>query len=167
MDMNYCMQCGTRLRLKHHHFEGEVPYCDTCGEFRWPMYNTAVSMIVMNEQRDRVILIRQHHKPVYVLVAGYVNRGEDAEDAARREVMEELGLTVTSVHFNRSHFYPPTNTLMLNFTVTVAEHDAHPNFEVDSWRWLSIDEARASIKPDSVAQGFLNGYFTGDYRFPF
>ena len=167
MDMNYCMQCGTRFHLKHHHFEGEVPYCDTCGEFRWPMYNTAVSMIVMNEQRDRVILIRQHHKPVYVLVAGYVNRGEDAEDAARREVMEELGLTVTSVHFNRSHFYPPTNTLMLNFTVTVAEHDAHPNFEVDSWRWLPIDEARASIKPDSVAQVFLNGYFTGDYRFPF
>ncbi len=167
MEMNYCMQCGTRLHLKRHHFEGDVPYCDTCGEFRWPMYNTAVSMIVMNEQKDRVILIRQHHKPVYVLVAGYVNRGEDAEDAARREVMEELGLTVTSVHFNRSHFYPPTNTLMLNFTVTVAEHDAHPNFEVDSWRWLTIEDARASIKPDSVAQGFLNGYFTGDYRFPF
>ena len=167
MEMNYCMQCGTRLHLKRHHFEGDVPYCDTCGEFRWPMYNTAVSMIVMNEQKDRVILIRQHHKPVYVLVAGYVNRGEDAEDAARREVMEELGLTVTSVHFNRSHFYPPTNTLMLNFTVTVAEHDAHPNFEVDSWRWLTIEDARASIKPDGVAQGFLNGYFTGDYRFPF
>ena len=167
MEMNYCMQCGTRLHLKRHHFEGDVPYCDTCGEFRWPMYNTAVSMIVMNEQKDRVILIRQHHKPVYVLVAGYVNRGEDAEDAARREVMEELGLTVTSVHFNRSHFYPPTNTLMLNFTVTVAEHDAHPNFEVDSWRWLTIEDARASIKPDSVAQRFLNGYFTGDYRFPF
>ena len=167
MEMNYCMQCGTRLHLKRHHFEGDVPYCDTCGEFRWPMYNTAVSMIVMNDQKDRVILIRQHHKPVYVLVAGYVNRGEDAEDAARREVMEELGLTVTSVHFNRSHFYPPTNTLMLNFTVTVAEHDAHPNFEVDSWRWLTIEDARASIKPDSVAQGFLNGYFTGDYRFPF
>ena len=32
MEMNYCMQCGTRLHLKHHHFEGEVPYCDTCGE---------------------------------------------------------------------------------------------------------------------------------------
>ena len=81
--------------------------------------------------------------------------------------MEEMGLTVQSVHFNRSHFYPPTNTLMLNFTVTVAEQDAHPNWEVDSWRWFSADEARANIKPDSVAQGFLNGYFTGEYRFPF
>lgn len=167
MEMNYCMQCGTRLHLKHHHFEGEVPYCDTCGEFRWPVFNTAVSMIVMNEQKDKVILIRQHHKPVYVLVAGYVNRGEDAEDAARREVMEEMGLTVQSVHFNRSHFYPPTNTLMLNFTVTVAESEAHPNWEVDSWRWFSVEEARANIKPDSVAQGFLNGYFSGVYKFPF
>ena len=167
MEMNYCMQCGTRLHLKHHHFEGEVPYCDTCGEYRWPVYNTAVSMIVMNEEKDKVILIRQHHKPVYVLVAGYVNRGEDAEDAARREVMEEMGLTVKTVHFNRSHFYPPTNTLMLNFTVTVAENEAHPNWEVDSWRWFTPEEAQANIKPDSVAQGFLNGYFTGEYRFPF
>ena len=167
MEMNYCMQCGTRLHLKQHHFEGDVPYCDTCGEFRWPMYNTAVSMIVMNEEKDKVILIRQHHKPVYVLVAGYVNRGEDAEDAARREVMEELGLKVKDVHFNRSHFYPPTNTLMLNFTVTVAEHEAHPNWEVDSWRWFSIAESCANIKPDSVAQGFLNGYVSGTYTFPF
>ena len=148
MEMNYCMQCGTRLHLKHHHFEGDVPYCDTCGEFRWPVFNTAVSMIVMNEEKDKIILIRQHHKPVHVLV-------------------EELGLTVKSVHFNRSHYYPPTNTLMLNYTVTVAEHEAHPNWEVDAWRWFSIADARANIKPDSVAQGFLNGYFTGKYVFPF
>ncbi|MBQ9720894.1 MAG: NUDIX domain-containing protein [Oscillospiraceae bacterium] len=167
MEMNYCMQCGTRLHLKHHHFEGDVPYCDTCGEFRWPVFNTAVSMIVMNDEKDKIILIRQHHKPVHVLVAGYVNRGEDAEDAARREVKEELGLTVKSLHFNRSHYYPPTNTLMLNSTVTVAEHEAHPNWEVDAWRWFSIADARANIKPDSVAQGFLNGYFTGKYVFPF
>ncbi len=161
MDMNYCMQCGTRLILRHHETEGDIPYCESCAAFRYPVFNTAVSMIVMNEAMDRIILIKQYGKPTYVLVAGYVNKGEDAEAAAAREVLEELGMSVSSVHFNRSHYYPRTNTLMLNFTVTVREEDAHPNWEVDSWRWFGIEEARANIRPDSLAEIFLNGYLDG------
>ena len=145
MEMNYCMQCGTKLHLRHHDTEGEIPYCDSCGAFRYPVFNTAVSMLVMNEAKDRVILIQQYGRPFYVLVAGYVNKGEDAEAAAAREVREELGLTVKEVHFNHSHYFAPSNTLMLNFTVTVSEQEAHPNWEVDSWRWLTIEAARASI----------------------
>ncbi len=165
MEMNYCMQCGTRLHLKHHETEGEIPYCDCCGAFRYPVFNTAVSMLVMNESKDRVILIQQYGRPFHVLVAGYVNKGEDAEHAAVREVREELGLEVIETHFNRSHYFAPSNTLMLNFTVTVCEQEAHPNDEVDAWRWFSLDEARASIKPDSLAQAFLNGYLDGTYPF--
>ena len=80
-------------------------------------------------------------------------------------VMEELGLTVRSVHFNRSHYYAKSNTLMLNFTVTVDEVDPHPNWEVDSWRWFSVEEARQMIRPASLAQVFLNGYLDGEYHF--
>ena len=120
---------------------------------------------VMNEQRDQVLLIRQYGRPVYVLVAGYVNRGEDAEAAAAREVMEEVGLEVLSARFNHSHYFAPTNTLMLNFTVTVRQPEVHANWEVDDWRWFSVEEARKNIKPNSLAEAFLNGYFTGEYPF--
>ena len=163
--MNYCMQCGTKLRIREHETEGPTPWCDTCGQFRYPVFNTAVSMIVMNEAKDKVLLIRQYGRPHYVLVAGYVNRGEDAEAAAAREVREEVGMAVTSARFNHSHYFSPSNTLMLNFTVTVAEPEVHANFEVDDWRWFTVEEARANIKPGSLAQAFLNGYFTGEYPF--
>ena len=166
MDMNYCMHCGTKLEIREHETEGPTPYCPGCGAYRYPVFNTAVSMIVMNPAQDRVILIKQYGRPHNVLVAGYVNRGEDAEDAAAREVREEIGMTVRSLHFNRSHYYPPTNTLMLNFTVTVEEADAQPNWEVDSWRWFSIEEAKRDIKPNSLAAAFLRGYFDGHYVFP-
>ncbi len=161
MGMNYCMECGTKLVLRHHDTEGEVPFCERCGSFRYPVFNTAVSMIVMNEAHDRIILIQQYGKPSYVLVAGYVNKGEDAEVAARREVLEELGMQVNSVHFNRSHYYPRTNTLMLNFTVTVPDGDANPNWEIDAWRWFSLQEARENIRSGSLAEIFLNGYLDG------
>ena len=166
MEMNYCMHCGGRLEIRQHRTEGPIPYCGQCGAWRYPVFNTAVSMIVMDESRSRVILIRQYGKPHYVLVAGYVNKGEDAEDAAVREVREELGLTVSSARFNRSRYYEPTNTLMLNFTVTVDSTEAHPNEEVDDWSWFTIPEARVAIKPGSLAGAFLNGWRDGEYRFP-
>ena len=167
MEMNYCMHCGTRLQMREHENEGGlVPWCETCGEYRYPVFNTAVSMIVMNREHSRVILIRQYGRPFNVLVAGYVNHGEDAEDAVAREVYEEIGMTVQDLHFNRSHYYAPSNTLMLNFAVTVSEDEAHPNWEVDSWRWYSIEEAKEAIKPGSLAEAFLKGYFSGHYELP-
>jgi NAD+ diphosphatase len=165
MEMNYCMQCGAKLEMRDHKEEGVVPYCPQCGQYRWPVFNTAVSMIVRDEALSRILLIRQYGRPFYVLVAGYVNHGEDAEDAAAREVCEELGMTVTSAKFNHSHYFAPSNTLMLNFTVTVREAEPHPNSEVDDWAWFSPDEARQNIKPHSLAGAFLRGYLDGKYDF--
>ena len=166
MEMNYCMHCGTKLQMKYHESEGrEIPWCESCGAFRYPVFNTAVSMIVLSRDGSRVILIQQYGRPFYVLTAGYVNCGEDAENAVVREVREELGLTVETLRFNRSHYFAPSNTLMLNFTVTVAEDDPHPNWEVDAWRWFTVEEARRNIKPGSLAAAFLNGYFDGSYPF--
>ena len=82
------MQCGCKLDEKYLMGEGMVPYCPQCQEFRFPVYNTAVSMIVMNKELDKVLLIKQYGRDSYILVAGYVNKGEDAEDAVKREVGE-------------------------------------------------------------------------------
>ena len=167
LEMNYCMQCGTRLEMRMHpQEETEVAYCPSCEAFRHPVYNTAVSMVVQNASRDRILLIQQYGRPSYILVAGYVNRGEDAEDAAVREVREEMGLKVTAVRFNHSHFFAPSNTLMLNFTAEVESEEVHVNTEVDSYAWFSKDEARQQILQGSLAQAFLEGALTGVYHWP-
>jgi DNA mismatch repair ATPase MutL len=85
---------------------------------------------------------------------------------SNRELMEELGLEALSVSFNHSRYYPPSNTLMLNFTVTVKKEDAHPNREVDAWQWFSLSVAREAIKPGSLARAFLLGWMDGVYDFP-
>ena len=160
--MKYCMDCGAELVMKRHEAEGtDVPYCPRCRDWRFPVFSTAVSMILTNAARDRVLLIKQYGRPFYVLCAGYVNRGEDAEDAVVREVREELGMTVTEYRFNRSRYFPPSNTLMLNFTATVREETPRPNAEVDAWSWFSLPEARNAIKPDSLAAAFLQGWLDG------
>jgi len=164
LEMRHCMQCGTKLEMKYLPSEGrEIPYCPVCGDYRFPIFNTAVSMIVENEAHDHILLIRQYGRDTFVLVAGYINKGEDAEHAAVREVLEETGLRVTSCRFNHSHYFAPSNTLMLNWTVTVESMDVHANEEVDSYQWFTVEEARANIRPDSLAQTFLEGYLTGKY----
>lgn len=159
LPQRHCSHCGEPLLLKALEGEGLVPYCVACGEYRFPMYNVAVSMIVINESTGEILLIKQYGRPHFILVAGYVNRGEQVEDAVRREIKEETGMTAQRILFNRTSFFEPSNTLMCNFTAFVSDASQFcPNGEIDSWQWFSADEARRYIRQGSLAQKFLNAY---------
>lgn len=159
MKGKHCRICGAELIQKNTEHEGVVPYCPECGEFRFPQYNVAVSMIVVNKAKDEILLIQQYGKGTYVLVAGYVNRGEALEDAVKREIKEETGMTVSSMKFNRTQFFERSDTLMCNFTAFVEDDsEMDPNYEIDKYNWFTREKARANIRPDSLAQYFLNSY---------
>ena len=159
MSSNYCRECGTRLVPRELENEGVVPYCPACEQYRFPQYNVAVSMIVVNEEKDEILLIQQYGRPSYILVAGYVSRGEALEDAVVREVREETGMTVSRIKFNRTQFFEKSDTLMCNFTAFVKDSsDLDPNYEIDSYAWFTRDEARANIRPNSLAEYFLVSY---------
>ena len=163
--MNYCMECGTKLKMKPLKGEGEVPYCEHCGTFRFPVFNTACSMIVMNPEKTKILLIKQYGRDDYILVAGYVNKGEDAEAAALREIREELGVKAADIRFNRTHYFAPSNTLMINFRILLPSEEIHPNEEIDDWQWFSLAEARKMVRPNSLARDFLEGMLDGEYHF--
>ena len=159
MSEKYCTECGTELIEKSLENEGVIPFCPKCNQYRFPMYNVAVSMIVINKQNDKILLIKQYGKPSFILVAGYVNRTEQLEHAVKREIKEETGMTVSSIKFNRTSFFEPSNTLMCNFTAFVDdESELCTNEEIDSFKWFSRNEARENIRPNSLAAYFLNSY---------
>ncbi len=165
MTNEYCPKCGKELILKELPHEGMVPFCSFCQEYRFPLYSVAVSMIVLSPDEKEILLIQQYGKKRYIFVAGYVNKGEDAEDALKRELLEEVGLKVDSFHFNHSHYFPKTNTLMLNFTLRVTSKSVIPNEEIDSYSWFTLSEAKEKIARPSLASQFLDGYLTGEYHF--
>ena len=72
MVQKHCFECGTALIEKELEEEDIVPYCPKCQQYRFPMYNVAVSMIVVDEETGKILLIQQYGKPSYILVAGYV-----------------------------------------------------------------------------------------------
>lgn len=159
MIQKHCFDCGAELIEKELEGEGIVPYCPQCQQFRFPMYNVAVSMIVIDQQTGEILLIKQYGRPSFILVAGYVNRGEQVEHAVCREIKEETGMTVSHIKFNRTCFFEPSNTLMCNFTAYVKDSsELSPNSEIDSYQWFSPEDARLNIRPNSLASQFPNAY---------
>lgn len=158
--MKYCYECGEKLTERELENEGIVPYCEKCREYRFPIFSTAVSMIVENIDKTKILLIQQYGRKNNILVAGYVSKGENAENAVVREVMEETGLKVVDMNFNKSEYFEKTNTLMLNYSCRVEDESlAHLNKgEVDKARWFTHEQACENIKPDSLAQKFLFHY---------
>lgn len=47
--MKYCLECGTALVMKEADGEGQVPYCNACEMFRFPIFSTAISTAVLNK----------------------------------------------------------------------------------------------------------------------
>lgn len=162
----YCFACGHKLESRELKEEGMVPYCAGCAQYRFPMYNVAVSAQVMNRSKDKILLIKQYHTNRYVLVAGYVNLGESPEDALVREIKEEVGLDVEAFTFNCSQYFEKTNTLLINFGCTVSgEEFKIKENEVDFAKWLSIAEARENIAPNSLAEYFLRRFLGDDCEY--
>ena len=138
--MKFCVECGNKLENKFLEHEGFIPFCNKCNAYRFPIFSTAVSMVVLNEEKNKTLFIRQYNKPRNILVAGYINKGETAEEAVKRELFEEIGVEPIEMVFQKSKYWEKSNTLLFNYYVTI-KGEIKPNYEVDSYAWFDLDEA--------------------------
>lgn len=155
--MKCCYECGHALEMRELDHEGLVPYCPQCEDFRFPIFNTAVSMIVLNPNEDKILMIQQYGRASNILVAGYVNKGESAEEALAREMMEEIGRVVVKQRFMKTEYFAGSNTLIWNFAVVTDSEDLSgvSEWEIDLAQWFTFDEALREVKANSLAQRFL------------
>ncbi|MBE6763190.1 MAG: NUDIX domain-containing protein [Ruminococcaceae bacterium] len=153
MRFTYCPHCGEQLTRKTIGDEGQIPYCNTCRVPLWDMARTCVICAVVNEYKE-IVLIRQSYGDTsrYVCVAGVMTMGESAEDTARREIAEEIGLSVERLTYIRSYPYIEKELLMLGFKATVKKADFTLSGEVADAVWVPLDEASALLREGSIAQ---------------
>ncbi len=152
----YCVECGEKLSLVFNHREGLVPFCKKCNEYRFPQFATAVSMVVTDRNKEKILLARHKGQSDFILFAGYIKKGETAEKAVTREFKEETKLNTVKYKFMSSRYHEPRNVLMLNF-LSMAEN-GEPEIdaeEIDEIKWFTFDEALQAIRKDSTAEHFL------------
>lgn len=155
----HCIECGTLLVRKEVEHEGLIQYCEQCDQFQFDPFNCAVSCIILNPHQDKVLLVKQYGLDHYRFVAGYINKGENAQECLVREIKEELNQEVLNMKFNDTAYFNKSNTLMINFIVTLASEDVSGhNHEIDQADWLSFSEAQQFVRPNSLAELFLRKF---------
>lgn len=153
----YCRECGQKLTLRFCENEGLIPYCEKCQSYMFPQFPIAVSMVVTNRAQDKILLAKHVEDEDFILFAGYIKKGENAEKTIPREIKEEIGLDVVKAKYMSSRYHAKKDILMLNFIVVVEDKPVKPNVnEIAEARWCTSEEALQLIRKGTTAEFFLN-----------
>ena len=138
----FCGRCGSALRPSPRE---RALVCTGCSETFYPVIAPCVIVAVID--KDRLLLTRYARPDAVrlVLVAGFVEIGETAEQAAVREVMEETGLRIRNLRYAGSQPWGLSGTLAVGFFAELDGPDAiHLDTgELAEARWVN----RADIPP--------------------
>ncbi len=152
----YCRECGEKLSLRFCENEGLIPYCSKCEAYMFPQFAVAVSMVVTNRAQNKILLAKHVEDEDFILFAGYVKKGENAEKTVPREIREELGLDVVKIKYMASRYHGKKDVLMLNFIVVVEDRPLKlAEEEIAEARWCSPEEALRLIRKNTTAEYFL------------
>lgn len=160
MKFNYCPDCGTKLTEKIIGDEGYVPYCKTCEKPWFDMFSTCVIVLVVNE-KDEAALLRQNYisNKYHNLISGYMKPGETAEETARREVEEEIGVSVSSLNMAGTYWFGKKDMLMIGFLAEAKKKDFELSGEVDAAVWVPVEKAIQMVHPrGSVSYALVEKY---------
>ncbi|XP_042673646.1 NAD(P)H pyrophosphatase NUDT13, mitochondrial isoform X4 [Centrocercus urophasianus] len=107
----YCSKTGQPTQKN---VAGSKRVCHASGITYYPQMSPVV--IILVSDGSRCLLARQASFPqgMYTALSGYCEAGEAVEEAARREVAEEVGLEVESLWYSASQHWPfPSSCLMI------------------------------------------------------
>lgn len=153
----YCGSCGqpTTESIDDHALQ-----CLPCNINLYPRISPCVIVVVVDG--ERCLLGRQASWPEgrFSALAGFLEAGENAEQALHREVYEEVGVHIENIRYIGSQTWPFPGQLMLGFLAdaktTDITVDAVEIAEADWFHYSQLPEKLPSIQSMS---GQLIEYF--------
>lgn len=146
----YCPLCGKKLALRTLGDEGDVPWCEDCSRPFFDSFSTCVIALVADELGE-IAVLKENSRPYGGLVAGYVKPGENAEETARREILEELGLFVQALQLVRTYWFERGGQLMIGFFARVQKAPFALSREIMNAVWMRPEEAQKAMRPGGPA----------------
>lgn len=140
----FCAACGASTDVVG---GGYMRRCGTCKTEHFPRTDPVVIMMVV--RGDKCLLGRSPHFPTgsYSALAGFMEPGENIEEAVRREVKEEVGIEVGEVSYMKSQPWPFPSSLMIGVMAQALNEEItlDPK-ELEAALWISKDEVREVLK---------------------
>lgn len=95
----------------------------------FPRIDPAVIGLVTLAGTDCILLGRNRRRSYFSLIAGYIDAGENVEEAFAREVLEETGRRINNPRYWGSQPFPMGGSLMVGLRAST--EDEHPIAETD------------------------------------
>ena len=156
----FCSTCGNKTLFNSK--EG-APDCECLAPPRYPIISPCI--ITLIHDKDRILLGRSKFFPpnMFSTLAGFIEAGENAEEALVREVMEEVNVKVSDIKYYGSQSWPFPSQLMLGFFCKYVEGEIKLNdAELEEARWFHLDDL-PMIPPDSSISGQLIRSYISDH----
>lgn len=154
----FCHVCGAQTGIRD---GGAKRHCEQCGSEHFPRSDPVAIVLAVHD--GACLLGRSPHFPPGFLsaLAGFVEAAETPEEAAKRELFEEAGVTLTQVRYQFSQPWPFPSSLMMGFIAEAAGRalDLDTN-EIEEARWVEREDIRALLKGEERLGIFLPPEFT-------
>ncbi len=146
----FCAVCGSRTEMRDAGFMRKCPGED-CNAEHFPRVDPVVIMLAV--RGDEALVGRQAIFPagMYSALAGFVEPGENIEEAVRREIMEEAGIKVGAVHYHSTQPWPWPSSLMIGCFAEAETSDiVIDGNELEEARWVSRNLLTASFNGEQT-----------------
>ncbi len=106
----YCSACGTKLV---NNSKLTALDCPSCKDTFFPRIEPCI--IILITKGDQILLAnhKQRNQELFTCLAGFMECGENIEECAKREVMEEVGLEIENIRYCASQSWPYPDQLMI------------------------------------------------------
>jgi NAD+ diphosphatase len=158
----FCGRCGWETIPQPHERSRR---CPNCGLTAFPRLAPAVIVLVTRGEHDEQALLawsRRWEGPVYSTLAGFVEPGEDLEDAVRREVKEETAIEVDEITYFGSQPWPFPHQLMVGFRARYGGGEIRvQESELVEARWFTaaeLEQVQASRGRMSISAWLIEGW---------
>lgn len=154
----FCARCGGETEMRN---GGPKRQCLKCEAEHFPRTDPVAIVLAVHE--DACLLGRGPHFPPGFLsaLAGFIEAAETPEEAARRELFEEAGVTLTDIRYQFSQPWPFPNSLMMGFIADAEDRALNLDTnEIEEARWVSLAEIRALLTGEPRDDLFLPPKFT-------
>lgn len=162
-ESRFCGRCGTAQEIAP---EELAKLCPNCGHREYPRMAPAMIVAVVNRGRLLLAHAKKFREGLYSVLAGFVEPGESLEGCVAREVMEEAGVELSSIHYFSSQSWPFPYSMMVAFTAEASteEISIDPE-EIDEAGWFTPAEINElpAIPPRLSVSRYLIDWFVDSY----
>ncbi|PCE14982.1 NADH pyrophosphatase [Microbacterium sp. SZ1] len=170
-DAPFCPTCGGGTELRQ---AGWSRRCLVCGREHFPRTDPAVIVAVESADGERLLLGANANwgGRMYSCFAGFTEAGESLETTVHRELAEEAGVRLATLHYVSSQPWPFPRSLMLGFrAVALDEAEVRADGEeIIDVRWFTRDEIGTALAgegpvglpgPASIARALITAWYEG------